>query len=172
MAGLAVVLGAFTVMSWITGFFLGSLSLASAAFCTSYDVASLVISILSLVVSKQIPTKLYSYGFERAEVLLVFSCSCVMIFSGLYIIFEGFEHLFEGDFEELSSYLETKLFLTLVRLPMMFMSFIGCVLHIGTMLFFRDTIVIRSESVIQSSDRMNLKRFLTQHLLNIGSSFL
>lgn len=113
MAVLAVVLGSFVVLSWITGFFLGSLSLASAAFCTSYDVTSLVISILSLVVSKQRPTKLYSFGFERVEVLLVFSCSCLMIFSGLYILFEGLEHLFEADFHELSSYGDRGFFLML-----------------------------------------------------------
>lgn len=57
-------------------------------------------------------------------------------------------------------------------LPMMFMSFVGCCVHVFSMLFFRDTIIVRSESVIQPSDRMNLGKFLTQHSLNIGSSFL
>lgn len=103
MATLGIILGLFTVLAWLVGAFVGSLSLASAAFCTSYDVAALAISILSLVVSKQKATKLYSYGFERFEVLLVFSCASVMIFTALFMVFEGLEHLLEGEEEAISA---------------------------------------------------------------------
>lgn len=79
----------------------------SAAFCTFYDVAALGISIVSLVVSKQKPTKLYSYGFERFEVLMTFSSSAVMIFTATYTVFEGFEHVLEGDIDDISMYAST-----------------------------------------------------------------
>lgn len=104
MATLALILATFSIISWISGVFAGSLSLVSAAFCTSHDVCALIVSILSLVASKQKPTKQYSYGFERFEVLLVFSCSSVMIFTALYTMFEGFEHLLEGDIDDIRVY--------------------------------------------------------------------
>eukprot|EP01126_Amoeba_proteus_P034241 TRINITY_DN3402_c0_g1_i16.p1 TRINITY_DN3402_c0_g1~~TRINITY_DN3402_c0_g1_i16.p1 ORF type:complete len:240 (+),score=45.69 TRINITY_DN3402_c0_g1_i16:457-1176(+) len=114
---------------------------------------------MALIVSKQPPTKLYSYGFERFELLMAFSCACIMLFTGLYMLFEGVEFLLEGITGNVKV------------VPVMVMSFIGCIVHLCSMLFYRDSISIRSESLVQSSDRFDLQKLLQQHLLNIGASF-
>lgn len=79
------------------GSLVGSVGLISAAYCSSYDVVGLLISVIALIISKQEPTKLYSYGFDRMEVLASFGASSVMMFLGLSSFFQSCEEFVEGE---------------------------------------------------------------------------
>jgi cobalt-zinc-cadmium efflux system protein len=68
---------------------------------------ALLISLITIVISKEKPTSSYSYGLERLEVVAAFSNGALLIFVGLYIGFEAVEHLFEPP-EEVDMFVEVK----------------------------------------------------------------
>lgn len=68
--GLSIVLnGAIVIAEVIGGLVSGSLALLSDALHNLSDVVSLVLTYLTRKLAKKAPTKRYSYGFRRAEVL-------------------------------------------------------------------------------------------------------
>jgi Co/Zn/Cd efflux system component len=71
------------------------LALLATAYYTLFDVMALTISLVAHIVSKQRSSLIYSYGYDRVEVLLGFAVGTYLIFVSLYVFFEAFERLLE-----------------------------------------------------------------------------
>jgi zinc transporter 5/7 len=72
-----------------------SLALLATAHYTLFDVMALSVSFIGLIATKQRPSLVYSYGYDRLEVLLGFAAGTYLIFVSLYVFFEAFERLLE-----------------------------------------------------------------------------
>lgn len=70
-----------------------SLALTSFSYLTIFDLLSLLTCLLSLWVSLQKPSTTFSFGYERFEVLAVFSSTVLVMFGGLFIVKESTERL-------------------------------------------------------------------------------
>ncbi|EDO40267.1 predicted protein, partial [Nematostella vectensis] len=70
-----------------------SLALTAFSYLTIFDVLSLFTCLLSLWVSLQKPTSAFSFGYERYEVLAVFSSTILTMFGALFIFKESIERL-------------------------------------------------------------------------------
>ncbi|XP_068729375.1 zinc transporter 6-like [Montipora capricornis] len=70
-----------------------SLALTSFSYLTMFDLLSLLTCLLSLWVSIQKPSVTYSFGYERFEVLAVFSSTVLVMFGALFIVKESTERL-------------------------------------------------------------------------------
>eukprot|EP01125_Pyxidicula_operculata_P018687 TRINITY_DN665_c0_g2_i1.p1 TRINITY_DN665_c0_g2~~TRINITY_DN665_c0_g2_i1.p1 ORF type:complete len:439 (-),score=57.58 TRINITY_DN665_c0_g2_i1:143-1459(-) len=114
-----------------------SITLLSAGLYSLFDGFAIGIHVISMLVAKRKFTTSYSYGFDRFEILAVFSNATLMIFVGLYIGFECLERIFEPDPFEGSAVL--------------FVSLISIVVHVCGVLFFHDQLYMRSESVVHPS---------------------
>lgn len=71
-----------------------SLALASFAYLAIFDIGSLLMCLVSFWASRQQPCARFSYGFERVNVLSVFSLTILLILSGLNIAKHCAERLF------------------------------------------------------------------------------
>ncbi|KAK2547511.1 Zinc transporter 6, partial [Acropora cervicornis] len=67
--------------------------LTSFSYLTIFDLLSLLTCLLSLWVSLQKPSTTFSFGYERFEVLAVFSSTVLVMFGGLFIVKESTERL-------------------------------------------------------------------------------
>lgn len=103
-----------------------NLALFAAAFHSFYDAAALGISFVTLVLSKERPSKTYSYGLERTEIVAAFSNGALLIFVALYIGFEAVEHIFEPP-EELAVH------------NIALIGIIGLIVHLVAVSFFRES---------------------------------
>lgn len=70
-----------------------SLALTSFSYLTVFDLLSLLTCLLSLWVSLQKPSSTFSFGYERFEVLAVFSSTVLVMFGALFIVKESTERL-------------------------------------------------------------------------------
>ncbi|KAL9953096.1 hypothetical protein ACROYT_G040456 [Oculina patagonica] len=70
-----------------------SLALTSFSYLTIFDLLSLLTCLLSLWVSLQKPSSTFSFGYERFEVLAVFTTTVLVMFGGLFIVKESTERL-------------------------------------------------------------------------------
>ncbi|XP_044169985.1 zinc transporter 6-like isoform X2 [Acropora millepora] len=68
-------------------------ALTSFSYLTIFDLLSLLTCLLSLWVSLQKPSTTFSFGYERFEVLAVFSSTVLVMFGGLFIVKESTERL-------------------------------------------------------------------------------
>ncbi|KAJ7360170.1 hypothetical protein OS493_018160 [Desmophyllum pertusum] len=70
-----------------------SLALTSFSYLTIFDLLSLLTCLLSLWVSLQKPSSTFSFGYERFEVLAVFTTTILVMFGALFIVKESTERL-------------------------------------------------------------------------------
>lgn len=70
-----------------------SLALTSFSYLTIFDLLSLLTCLLSLWVSLQKPSTTFSFGYERFEVLAVFTTTVLVMFGALFIVKESTERL-------------------------------------------------------------------------------
>jgi hypothetical protein len=141
-----------------------SLALLATAHYTLFDVLALIVSLVALTVTKQRPSLVYSYGYDRIEVLLGFAAGTYLIFVSLYVFFEAFERLLEPP---------------RVHAGHIFgVVWLGFVAHLATVLLFGDRLYFRSESAISFVPRTVetvSKQALwdtSNHLLLLLESFL
>ena len=77
---------------------INSLGLISDAFHTGFHSIALMISLVSLALSRRQGTALtYSYGYDRHEVLSTFANSSFLVFVALFLIVEGFHRAMEPE---------------------------------------------------------------------------
>ncbi|XP_033634335.1 zinc transporter 6-A-like [Asterias rubens] len=72
-----------------------SMALSAYTFLTVCDLMLLITCLISIWVAQQKPVSVYSFGFERFEVLAVFSCSMLAIFGAIFIMKESTERFFQ-----------------------------------------------------------------------------
>ncbi|XP_038073288.1 zinc transporter 6-A-like [Patiria miniata] len=72
-----------------------SMALSAYTYLTVCDLMLLVTCLITVWVSQQKPVSVYSFGFERFEVLSVFSCTMLAIFGAIFIMKESTERLFQ-----------------------------------------------------------------------------
>lgn len=70
-----------------------SLALTSFSYLTIFDLLSLLTCLLSLWVSLQKPSSAFSFGYERYEVLAVFTSTVLVMFGALFIVKESTERV-------------------------------------------------------------------------------
>lgn len=88
--GLAVVLNVIiTGSEWLAGIFTGSLALISDAGHNFSDVLSLILGYFGVTLAEKEPTKKYTFGYKRAEVITSVVNSSILFVIGLYILFEA-----------------------------------------------------------------------------------
>ncbi len=79
-----------TITEYIGGLLSGSLALISDAGHNLSDVLSLILGYAGEKVSEKKPTKRYTFGFKRFEVLIALINSLSLIVIGIYILYESF----------------------------------------------------------------------------------
>eukprot|EP00118_Oscarella_pearsei_P024662 m.306534 g.306534 ORF g.306534 m.306534 type:complete len:391 (+) comp41334_c0_seq1:1483-2655(+) len=72
-----------------------SLALQAFLYLIVFDILSLLTCLITIWVSKQKPNTIYSFGYERVEVVAVFTSTILVIFFGLSVIKHGLERLFQ-----------------------------------------------------------------------------
>ncbi|XP_073248300.1 zinc transporter 6-like isoform X1 [Porites lutea] len=70
-----------------------SLALTSFSYLTIFDLLSLFTCLLSLWVSLQKPSSSFSFGYQRYEVLAVFTSTILVMFGALFIVKESIERM-------------------------------------------------------------------------------
>jgi len=79
----------FVVVEAIAGFITGSLSLLTDAGHNLSDVASLALALLAFKMSKIGATKLYTYGYKRATILVSFFNAIILVATVMVIFYEA-----------------------------------------------------------------------------------
>jgi len=85
----------FTFVELIYGAWTNSLGLISDGFHMFFDCSALVMGLCAAVISNWKPTKLYSYGYGRIEVLSGFINGMFLIIIEVFVIIESIMRLFE-----------------------------------------------------------------------------
>ncbi|KAH9519580.1 hypothetical protein Btru_003067 [Bulinus truncatus] len=70
-----------------------SMALTAFSFLLIFDILSLLTCLLSVWVQSQQPSSAYSFGYERFEVLAVFSCTMLAQLGAFFILKESIEYL-------------------------------------------------------------------------------
>lgn len=86
---------AFTFVELIYGAFSNSLGLISDGVHMLFDCSALVMGLFAAVVSQWKPTRIYSYGFGRLEILSGFINGLFLVVISLFVFIEGVTRLFE-----------------------------------------------------------------------------
>jgi len=120
-----ILLSSVTVIQFVYGSWASSLGLVSAAFHSAFDCISLGISLAAMILGKHRPTRKFSYGYERFEVLSSFSNGIFLLFVSLFLIFESVERLLEP--EEIDNSHTNAL---------LFVAFLGLMVNIVGVIFF------------------------------------
>ncbi|GFO14343.1 Zinc transporter 6 [Plakobranchus ocellatus] len=84
-------LSTFTLLYWCHT--TNSMALTAFSFLLIFDILSLLTCLLSAWVQRQEPSDMYSFGYERFEVLAVFSCTMLAQLGSFFIIKESVEYL-------------------------------------------------------------------------------
>jgi len=73
-------------------------ALSAYGYFLLFDLFGLISQMISLILKWKLisPSKLYSYGIDRFEIVFSFSVSLSLLFSGLYVIKESLEHLLQA----------------------------------------------------------------------------
>lgn len=85
----------FTFVELTYGVFTNSLGLISDGVHMLFDCSALVMGLAAAVISQWKPTKIFSYGYGRLEVLSGFINGLFLVVISLFVFIEGFERLFE-----------------------------------------------------------------------------
>ncbi|RNA16686.1 Zinc transporter 5, partial [Brachionus plicatilis] len=85
----------FTFVELTYGAFTNSLGLISDGFHMLFDCSALVMGLFAAVVSQWKPTRIYSYGFGRVEILSGFINGLFLVVISLFVFAEAFMRLFE-----------------------------------------------------------------------------
>ncbi|XP_029691385.1 zinc transporter 6-like isoform X2 [Takifugu rubripes] len=72
-----------------------SMALTAYTYLTIFDLFSLITSLISYWVTMKKPTQLFSFGFERLEVLAVFASTVLVQLGALFILKESVERFME-----------------------------------------------------------------------------
>ncbi|XP_065061003.1 zinc transporter 6-like [Rhopilema esculentum] len=95
-------IAALLVLNFFCTFFLivtatatNSMALTAFAYLTIFDFLCLCTCFLSIWISQQVPTKTYSFGFDRFEILAVFVSTTLTQLGSFFILKESFEGLFQ-----------------------------------------------------------------------------
>ncbi|KAH9519584.1 hypothetical protein Btru_003076 [Bulinus truncatus] len=81
----------FVVLYWCHS--TNSMALTAFSFLLIFDILSLLTCLLSVWVQSQQPSSAYSFGYERFEVLAVFSCTMLAQLGAFFILKESIEYL-------------------------------------------------------------------------------
>jgi len=126
-----------------------SLALVSEAFHTLYDCLSLTTSLFSVFLSRSSPNRIFSYGYDRIEILINFARCSIFIFYSLFLLFKAIENFVEAP--EVHSFSRV--------IPV---AFIGSVVNIVGVFFFHSHGQARSESKIKT--RVDIDHVIMQAL--------
>jgi len=74
-----------------------SLGLISDAFHTIFDVFAMLTSLIAMILSRRTPTKDFTYGYDRLEILSGFTNGAFLLFVSVFIFVESFERLLEPE---------------------------------------------------------------------------
>lgn len=85
----------FTFVELIYGAFSNSLGLISDGFHMLFDCSALVMGLFAAVVSQWKPTRIYSYGFGRLEILSGFINGLFLVVIAVFVFIEAVSRLFE-----------------------------------------------------------------------------
>ncbi|KFD57070.1 hypothetical protein M513_01955 [Trichuris suis] len=102
----------FTFIEFMYGIWTNSLGLISDAFHMLFDCSALVVGLIAAVMSTWKPTKQFSYGFARLEVLSGFINGLFLLVIAFFIFIEAIERLFDPP----EVYTEKLLFVSVVGL--------------------------------------------------------
>jgi len=116
------------------GSWTSSLGLMSAAFHTTFDFISMVISLAAMVLAKHQPTKKFSYGYDRFEILSGFSNGVFLLFVSLFLLKDVIERLFEPVQMQMTH-----------RSSIILVSTLGISVNVAGGIFFREHAVTRGE---------------------------
>ncbi|XP_003382471.1 PREDICTED: zinc transporter 6-A-like [Amphimedon queenslandica] len=72
-----------------------SLALTSFTYLALFNIGVLIVHIVSVWASRQVPNNEFNYGYERVNVLAVFSVSIIMILCGVVLVKHSLERLFD-----------------------------------------------------------------------------
>nr|XP_054759168.1 zinc transporter 6-like [Lytechinus pictus] len=72
-----------------------SIALTAFTYIILFDVLSLGVCLITIWVTKQKPSSIYTYGYERFEVLAVFSTTVLAIFGSIFIMKESTERIIQ-----------------------------------------------------------------------------
>lgn len=87
----------FVIVEAVAGFVTGSLSLLTDAGHNLSDVASLALALLAFKMAKIGATKLYTYGYKRATILVSFFNAVILVATVLVIFYEAFIRLMHPE---------------------------------------------------------------------------
>ena len=79
----------FTIVEFVGGLYANSLALLSDSFHMLSDVLALGLSMLAIYFASKAPTKHYTYGFLRLEIIVAFLNGLALIVISLGIMYEG-----------------------------------------------------------------------------------
>lgn len=79
----------FTIVEFVGGLYANSLALLSDSFHMLSDVLALGLSMLAIYFASKPPTKHYTYGFLRLEIIVAFLNGLALIVISLGIMYEG-----------------------------------------------------------------------------------
>lgn len=84
----------FTFVELVYGVWTNSLGLISDGFHMLFDCSALVMGLYAAVMSKWKATRIFSYGYDRVEVLSGFINGLFLVVIGIFVFFEGLARLF------------------------------------------------------------------------------
>lgn len=84
-----------TIMLFIWCHTTNSMALTAFVYLTVFDILSLLTSILSVWIKHQRTSARYSFGYERVEVLAVFTCTALAQLGSFFIFKESVERIFD-----------------------------------------------------------------------------
>eukprot|EP01133_Synstelium_polycarpum_P001131 gene1131-1293_t len=90
-----VILFVFTIFEIFYGSYLDSLGLVSDGFHALFDCIGFAISLMTMLVGKKGSNREYTYGYDRWEILGVFSNGCFLLFVSFFLFLESFERMLE-----------------------------------------------------------------------------
>jgi cobalt-zinc-cadmium efflux system protein len=93
LTGALVLIGAFTVVEVVVGYFAGSLALLADAGHMLGDVGSLALALLAVWLGSRPATPERSFGFQRAEILAALANGVALVAIAIWIVVEAVQRL-------------------------------------------------------------------------------
>eukprot|EP01116_Phalansterium_solitarium_P003904 TRINITY_DN14747_c0_g1_i1.p1 TRINITY_DN14747_c0_g1~~TRINITY_DN14747_c0_g1_i1.p1 ORF type:complete len:344 (+),score=93.62 TRINITY_DN14747_c0_g1_i1:118-1149(+) len=149
-----------TLVEIVFGSMTGSLGLLSLGFHSAFDLLCLVTSLAAILLAKHKPTKSFSYGYSRFEILSSFSNGTFLMFIAMFLTFEAL-HRFVEPVEIERDELATVLTVTVL----------GLVVRLIGVLFFRQYgwALVRAETRHMGAHQENLASVMTLIVLDACS---
>jgi len=155
-----------------------SMALTAFAFILIFDLLCLVTCLLTVWVEGQQPTDVYSFGYERFEVLAVFSCTMLALLGAFFIMKESVESLLFPPEVHTGRLLVGTVFGLLVHLSVMYTMKNRAFQHVidaSSSSWLQEHVTDMSESlcsVVPGLSKLLLPRINPFALIGFGSSFL